>query len=147
MKARITTLAMVIGLALSVPAMANDEHHPEKAQEAAQAAPAKPQPKPAAAKPAADTVKAMQDNVGKMQAQLRRIAAAKSDDERARLLAEHMQTMHENMMMARGMQGGMGGCQMMGGMMSGGPGQAGMMEERMRQIPEADRNVMLRSCR
>jgi hypothetical protein len=94
----------------------------------------------------------MQDNVKKMQPQLDRIAKAKTDAERQKAMAEHMQTMQENMSMARGMQAGMmmdcpmmeggmmgkGGMGMMGkggmGMMGGGPGMAGsddMMAKRM----------------
>ena len=54
------------------------------------------------------------------------IAKSKTDDDRQKAMAEHMRTMQENMMMARGMQAGMMGCPMMeGGMM--GKGGMGMM--------------------
>jgi hypothetical protein len=127
--------AIAASLAFATPAFADDTHHPEKGQEA----------KVASAKPAAKTaptVQKMQDNVKKMQAQLDRIAKAKTDEERQMAMAEHMQTMQENMKLARGMQAGMMDCPMMeGGMM--GKGGMGMMEdaaqpggssERMQQI-------------
>ena len=63
---------------------------------------------------------------GRDQAQLERIAAAKTDEERQKAMAEHMQTMQENMKMASGMRAGMMDCPMMeGGMM--GKGGMGMM--------------------
>ena len=45
---------------------------------------------------------------------LNKIAKAKTDAERQKAMTEHMQTMQENMQMARGMQGGTMGCPMMG---------------------------------
>jgi hypothetical protein len=65
--------------------------------------------------------------VKKMQGQLDRVAKAKTDEERQKAMAEHMQTMQENMKMARGMQAGMMGCPMMEGGMMGGKGGMGMM--------------------
>ncbi|MCU0768235.1 MAG: hypothetical protein MUD07_02190 [Burkholderiaceae bacterium] len=108
--------AMAASLAFALPAFADDAHHPQQAQET-EAAPAG-----SADAEAAPTVQKMQDNLQKMKAQLDRIAAAKSDEERQKAMAEHMQTMRENMKMA----GGMMGCPMMeGGMM--GKGGMGMM--------------------
>ncbi len=115
MASKLAMTAMAASLAFAAPVFADDAHHPEKAQEA-KAATARPE----------QTVRKMQDNVRKMQGQLDRIAKAKTDDERQKAMAEHMQTMQENMMMARGMQAGMMGCPMMeGGMM--GKGGMGMM--------------------
>ncbi|MCA1975105.1 MAG: hypothetical protein LDL44_19910 [Caenispirillum sp.] len=112
---KLAMTAIAASLAFAAPVFADDAHHPEKAQEA-KAAPAKPE----------QTVRKMQDNVRKMQGQLDRIAKSKTDDDRQKAMAEHMQTMQENMMMARGMQAGMMGCPMMeGGMM--GKGGMGMM--------------------
>ena len=122
--------AIAASLAFAAPVFADDAHHPEKAQEA-KGAPAKP-----AAKAPEQAVKKMQDNVKKMQGQLDRIAKAKTDDDRQKAMAEHMQTMQENMMMARGMQAGMMGCPMMeGGMM--GKGGMGMMGGGMMGGPQA----------
>ena len=122
-KLAITVIAA--SLAFATPAFAEEAHHPEKAQGAA-AAPAVP-------------VKKMQDNVKKMHAQLERIGKAKNDAERQKLMAEHMQTMQENMMAAKGMMGdGMMGCSMMKdgmGMMP--PGQsadAAPTAQRMQQM-------------
>ncbi|MDK9703019.1 MAG: hypothetical protein OEL20_07740 [Sulfuritalea sp.] len=141
--------AIAAALAFSAPVFADDAHHPEKAADA-KSAPAQPAPQ----------VKKMQDNVKKMPAQLDRIAKAKTDPERQKAMAEHMQTMQENMVMARGMQAGMmmdcpmmeggmmgkGGMGMMGkggmmgggmGMMGGGQGMAGaddMMAKRMEMM-------------
>ena len=75
-------------LAFANPVFAVDAHHPEKT------------PSPTA-KPAAP-MKDMQDNVKKMHSQLERIGKTTDDAERQKLLAEHMQTMHENMQAALG---------------------------------------------
>lgn len=115
----LSTAAMAISLLVAAPAFAVDEHHPEKAQET-KAAPAKPK----ADTPA--TVKKMQSNVKKMQAQLDRVAKAKTDDERQKAIAEHMLTMQENMHLARGLQTGMMDCSTMHGGMKGGM-KGGMM--------------------
>jgi hypothetical protein len=108
----LSTLAMAISLIFAAPAFANDEHHPEKAP-AAKTATA-----PADANVPA-TVKKMQSNVKKMQAQLDRIGKAKTDEARQKAMAEHMQTMQENMHLTRGMQSGMMDCETMHGAMMG----------------------------
>jgi hypothetical protein len=114
---KLALTVIAASLAFATPAFAEDAHHPEKTQEKAQGAPAKP----------AAPVKKMQDNVKKMQSQLDRISKAKDDSERQKLMAEHMQTMHENMMTAKGMMGDGMGCSMMkDGMGMGGMGGKGM---------------------
>lgn len=107
-KTRLATLAL--GLGLTVPALANDEHHPEKAAGASTTATA-----PA---PNADA-KAIEANAAKLQAQAKRIARTKPGPERDRLVAEHMRSLHESMEMAKGMMSGMDmeNCPMMEGMM------------------------------
>ncbi|MEO8118589.1 MAG: hypothetical protein ABI606_04610 [Rhodoferax sp.] len=121
-----TTLAAM--LAFGTPAFAEDAHHPETAP-GAKSVPAKP-----AVKNPTQAVQKMQDNVKKMQPQLDRIAKAKTDEERQKAMAEHMKTMQENMMMARGMQADTMGCPMMDDMGKGmmgkemmGKGGMGMM--------------------
>jgi len=121
-----TLTALAAALLLATPAMAVDAHHPEKTAEAATA------PAPAAAPNTRQTVQSMQGNVKKMRAQLDRMAAAKTDEARQKAMAEHMQTMHENMMMARSLQPGTMSCPMMDGMGKGmmdkdGMGQGGGM--------------------
>ena len=111
-----TLTALAAALLLATPAMAVDAHHPEKTAEAATA------PAPAAAPNTRQTVQSMQGNVKKMRAQLDRMAAVKTDEARQKAMAEHMQTMHENMMLARSLQPGMMSCPMMDGM-----GKKGMM--------------------
>jgi len=76
----------------------------------------------AAAQSSGEAIKKMQGNVKKMRSQLDRIAKAKTDEERQKLMAEHMQTMHENMMAAKGMMSGDAACPMM----KGGKGGMGM---------------------
>lgn len=121
-----------MSLATALPALADDAHHPERAQ-AAQSA-------PATAKPAEQVIRGMQTNVKKMQMQLDRAAKAKTDDERQKAMAEHLQTMQENMQMAQGMTGcpmmGQGGMGMMGqgGMMMGSGSPMTGSEERMQQM-------------
>ena len=107
--------AIATALAFSAPAFAEDAHHPEKAGEA-KSAPAQPAPQ----------VRKMQENVRKMPAQLDRIAKAKSDEARHKAMAEHMQTMQENMKMAHDMKAGMMDCPMMEGGMMGKGGMAAM---------------------
>ncbi|MDO8788450.1 MAG: hypothetical protein Q7J42_10320 [Sulfuritalea sp.] len=115
--------AIAASLAYAAPVFAADAHHPEKAAEA-KSAPAQPAPQ----------VKKMQDNVKKMPAQLDRIAKAKTDEARHKAMAEHMQTMQENMKMAHEMKAGMMDCPMMaGGMM--GKGGMGMMHSEMMGKP------------
>ena len=115
---KLITTVISAALVMAAPVFADDAHHPEKAQET-KAAPATKAPE--------QSVKKMQDNVKKMQGQLERVAKAKTDAERQQALAEHMRTMQENMMMARGMQAGTMGCPMMEGGMMGGKGGMGMM--------------------
>ena len=108
--------AIAASVAFATAAFADDAHHPQQI----------PEPGAVPTEPAAPAVQKMQDNVKKMQAQLDRIAAAKTDEERQKAMAEHMQTMQENMKMASGMRAGMMDCPMMeGGMM--GKGGMGMM--------------------
>lgn len=147
MKLTLINSAMAASLFLAAPAFADDAHHPEKAQSAAGAP---------TAKPAKETVKSMQDNLKKMQKQLDGIARAKTDEERGKLVAEHMATMRENMMMAKGMMGGEMHCPMMKDGMMGGHGGMGMggrpgsPEERMDRMEKRmdmmqmmmDRNMM-----
>ncbi len=119
--------ALMAAVALTLPAWADDAHYPEKAA-GAKSAPA------AATKPAPVALPKMQSNVKKMQAQLDRIAKATTDEARQKAIAEHMQTMHENIQMARGMQAQAMGCPMMeGGMMGKGMmhGEGGMMGKGM----------------
>lgn len=120
----ITLSAIAASLVLAMPVLADDAHHPAQPS-GTQAAQAQPDGK---------TVKKMQDNLGRMRAQLEHLAKAKTSEERQKIMNEHMQTMQENMGMARGMQAGMPGCPMMqgGGMgMMGGQGGMGMMGEGM----------------
>ncbi|MEN9395581.1 MAG: hypothetical protein RLZ81_111 [Pseudomonadota bacterium] len=120
---KFTITALIAAVALALPAWADDTHHPEKAA-AGKAAPS------AAATQPAQAVPKMRGNVKKMQAQLERIAKAPTDEARQKAIAEHMQTMHENMQMARGMQGPAMGCPMMDGAMMGKGmmhGEGGMM--------------------
>jgi len=115
--------ATAVALAFTAPVFAEEAHHPEKAGEA-KSAPAQPAPQ----------VKKMQDNVKKMPAQLDRIAKAKTDEARHRAMAEHMQTMQENMKMAHDMKAGMMDCPMMEGGMTG-KGGMGMMHGGMMGKP------------
>lgn len=135
MTTKISLAVLALCMGLSAPTFANDAHHPEKAQGGKAATSEQ-------AKPATEGVKALQSNVAKMQKQVQQIAKAKNDKERNRLLEEHMKTMHDSMMTAKGMHEGMEGCPMMddmkggkGGMgmggMSGGDKAPGSSDERM----------------
>ncbi len=89
--------------------------------------------------PVDQTAQRMQENVKRMQTQLEGVRKAKDPAQREKLLAEHMQTMRENMALGQtmtqgggmGMMGGQGGMGMMGGQggmgMMGGQGGMGMM--------------------
>lgn len=110
-----STYLLAAALAMPLTVVADDAHHPDQA--------AAPATTPAKAAPE-QTVKKMQGNVKKMQAQLDRLGKAKNEAEAQAVLAEHMQTMRENMMLGRGMAGM--DCQMMGGGMMG-QGMHGMM--------------------
>ncbi len=91
---RLALTAIAASFAFAAPVFADDAHHPTQASETMPA------------EPAASTVQTMQDNVQKMQAQLERVAAAKTDEERRQAMAEHMRRMKDNMTMAGGMMGG-----------------------------------------
>ena len=131
----ITFSAIAASIVLAMPVFAEESHHPTAQPGAGQ---------PAQARPDGKTVQKMQDNLGRMRTQLERLAKAKTAEERQKLMDEHMQTMQENMGMARGMQSGMMGCPMMqGGMgMMGGQGMMGqgkaspddMMSKRMEMM-------------
>jgi len=108
-----TLTALAVALALASPAHAVDEHHPDQPPAASAPAPEQVVPK-------------MQENATKMQVQLDRLAAAKSPEERQKLLAEHMQTMRENMMLGQQLAMGGNDCPMMN-MMGGNMGMMGMM--------------------
>ena len=128
---RMHLLAALLASAFVAPvALAEDAHHPDPAKGGAAigpvaAATALPAPAVAASR--------MKENLKRMEAQLDRIAKAKDASERARLLAEHMNSMRQNMGMAQAMMqaegGAMMGPGMMGGMMGHGMmgGQGGAM--------------------
>ena len=131
--------AIAVSLVLSMPALAIDEHHPEKTAGA----------KPGVAQSAAAPVQKMQDNLKKMQTQLDRVAKAKTPEERQQAMMEHMKTMHANMMTAKGMMAddgmacpmmkdgmmGKGGMGMMGGMGAAPDNnQPAVVPERMQQM-------------
>jgi hypothetical protein len=115
-------------VALAFPAFAEEAHHPEQAGKGPVAEVTTP------ASAAAPTVKKMQDNARKMQVQLERIAKTKNAAERERLVGEHMQTMHENLQLARGLGAPGMGCPMMGMGMMGGDAGAEPMMGRMQQL-------------
>jgi hypothetical protein len=131
----ITLSAIAASIALAMPALADDAHHP-----------AQPGGAPTTqAQPDGKAVQKMQGNLSVMQIQLERLGKAKTAEERQKLMDEHMKTMQENMGMARGMQSGMMGCPMMQGgmgMMGGGMGMMGqgnvspedMMSKRMEMM-------------
>lgn len=112
-------------VALSVAAMplyAVDEHHPEKAQQAASVPKPAATEKSAGSEPAADPqIGQMQETGRKLQELMGKIRQTSDPVERRKLLQEHMRTMQEGMKQMRGMGGGM-----MMGMGSGGK-QGGMM--------------------
>jgi len=92
-------------------------------------------PADAAAAPATATQEAaamsqqrMQDNMKKMHGLMEKTHAAKSPEEKQRLLEQHHGAMHEQMKMMNGMKGGDGKMPMMGG--KGGPGGKGGMGEK-----------------
>jgi hypothetical protein len=128
-------LLLASGLLFLQPALAVDAHHPD--QKAGTAA----------APSAEQTIQKMQANTRKMQTQLEKMAQSKDPKARQMLMQDHMKTMQENMMMAKGMTGMdcpmMGGGMGMGMMGGGGMGMMGgkgpdatmdrmqMMEKRM----------------
>ena len=107
---------VLAGCATGPKPQAHAAHHPAGA---AAAAPAAPHPGQM------DTMmQSMQDMHDKMM-------AAKTPEERAKLMPEHMQLMHDGMAMMGQMRGGKGGMGM-GGMMGGGkPMSPEMMGKRM----------------
>lgn len=136
MKTTLSTLAAALLLAL--PAYADDAHHP--GQKDAPAAPAPAVKAPAVKAPTVGApLRKMQANVKKMRAQLERVGKTTGEEARRRLLAEHLQTLQENMMLGKEMADDH--CSMMdGGMaMQGHPGMGMMapgsgMMERMQQM-------------
>jgi hypothetical protein len=116
MKRTLSIVATSMLLAFS--AHAEEAHHPEQKADAAVAK--------TVAQPSGEAIKKMQGNVKKMRSQLDSIAKAKTDEDRQKLMAEHMQTMRENMMAAKGMMGGNAACPMMKGGGMGGMGMGGM---------------------
>lgn len=101
---RFTLTAIVVSIAFVFPAFAEDARNPEKSAAA----------KPASPQSGVVPVSKMQANVKKMQAQLERVAKAKTPKERQQAMAEHMKTMQENMMAGKAMMMGEGmGCPMM----------------------------------
>ena len=119
----ITFSAIAASIVLAMPVFAEESHHPTAQPGAGQ---------PAQARPDGKTVQKMQDNLGRIRTQLERLAKAKTAEERQKLMDEHMQTMQENMGMARGMQSGMMGCPMMQGQGKASPDD--MMSKRMEMM-------------
>ncbi|MBU0751347.1 MAG: hypothetical protein KJ787_09155 [Gammaproteobacteria bacterium] len=120
----ITISVLAASLALATPAFAEESRQPAQ-PDAMQGAMAPPDGK---------AMQQMQGNLTKMRAQLEQLGKAKTPEERQKVMNAHMQTMQENMGMARGMQSSMMGCPMMqGGMMSKGMmrGGQGMMGQGM----------------
>lgn len=125
----ITLSVIAASIALAMPALADDAHHP-----------AQPGGAPTTqAQPDGKAVQKMQGNLSVMQKQLERLGKAKTAEESQKLMDEHMKIMQENMGMARGMQSGMMDCSMMG---KGGMGMMGqgkvspddMMSKRMEMM-------------
>lgn len=112
---KIAISALVLALGSAYPAFAEEAHHPE--QVAA---------KPVQAPDAEKSVQKLKENARKLQAQTDKITKTRDPKERQKLLAEHMQTLQESMMTAKGMQAGGMNCPMMGGDQGGG-GMMGMM--------------------
>ena len=85
---------------------------------------------------------AMPDHMAKMDAQMKtmqamhdKMMAAKTPDERSKLMAEHMKTMQDGMAMMEGMSGaGKGGMKDMPGMTGGMGAHKQMMEKRMEMM-------------
>jgi hypothetical protein len=124
----ITLSAIAASIALAMPALAEDAHHP-----------AQPGGTPTTqAQPDGKTVQKMQGNLSVMQKQLERLGKAKTAEERQKLMDDHMKTMQENMGMTKGMQSGMMDCPMMqGGMGMKGQGKVSpddMMSKRMEMM-------------
>jgi hypothetical protein len=133
MKKTLSIAAGIVAASMMMTANVHAEgaHPPEQKTHAASAK--------AVALPSSEAIRKMQGNVKKMRSQLDLIGRAKTDEERQKLLTEHMQTLHENMMTARGMMSG-GACPMMRGgmgMTKGADGEAagqGMGMDRMQMM-------------
>ena len=112
--------SMVAGLLMGTSMVyADDAHHPGKPGQTGNVT--------ASASTESDsTVQKMQENMKKMRAQLDKIQKTKDPELRQKLMMEHMQTMHDNMMMGRQMMTGT--CSMKNGEMMG-PMMHGMMDE------------------
>jgi len=132
---RKTLTILVASMALIFAAHAEDAHHSEQKTDAAVAKPV--------VQPSGEAIKKMQDNVKKMRSQLDRISKAKTDEERQKLIAEHMQTIRENMMAAKGMMGEGMACAM-GNDGKGGMAGMGMMQTMMghMQMMRKDMDMM-----
>ncbi len=102
MRTKISLPILCLCLGLSSAAFANDEHHPEKLQT--------PAPAPLKQSGGINTLKS---DVIRLRLQVQKIAKAKDDQERKRLVTEYMHTLHESMQTAEGIVGGMEGCPMM----------------------------------
>jgi hypothetical protein len=115
--------ATLIVTALSLPALAVEEHHPDQ-----KGASAKTTPKDTKA-PAAKGMPMgmMQEKMLKMHEQMHKIMQAKDPKERDKLMQEHMQMMQEHMKMMGGGMGGDAKGGMMGPGMMGGDGKGGKM--------------------
>jgi hypothetical protein len=120
---RIAILAAITSLSVAaMPLYADDAHHPEKTQQAAPAAKAKP-----AKSDAGKQSGQAQETMRKLQGQMVKIRQTRDPAERRKLMQEHMRTMQEGMKQMRGMGGmmmGMGSGDKQGGMMMDG----GMMQ-------------------
>ncbi len=130
----ITVACVLMGGSLLSPAVVAQEegheaHHPEgaatPAAQAAMAQPAVTQPQGSAAQ----TLSPLQELRQKMRQQMQSLQTTKDPAERRKLLAEHMQAMHDLMSMLQGMMEARPTATAGGGMM-GGPGMMGMMGDR-----------------
>ena len=104
--------SMVAGLLMGAPVVyADDAHHPDQQGQTSNTQ---------ASAEGNSAMQKMQENMKKMRAQLDKIQKTKDPELRQKLMMEHMQTMHDNMMM--------GTCSMKEGEMRG-PMMHGMMDE------------------
>jgi hypothetical protein len=125
----ITQYLLAGALAVSMPLLAEEAHHPAGQAPSDGQAQTTPEPQ------SANGVEKMQSNLTKMKTQLEQLAQAKTPEERKSIVSEHMKSLQENMGMARAMHPDAGGCPMMqGGMGMGMMGQGmkggmGMMNQ------------------
>lgn len=102
-----TLLSLLVAATVSLPAIANDAHHPEGSDKPAQAAPAakskRPSPSVRADAPKATQAPeldkqfaASEEQMRKMVAQMEKIRQTRDPKERQRFMQEHMQMMQEN---------------------------------------------------